>query len=281
MTMNSPYKTIAFQGGRYAYSHLAAQEAFPLLQAIPCLSFYDVFDKAEQDSSCVALVPVENSIAGRITEVHHLLAHKNLHIIREHYHHIKHCLLIHPDSRIDTITTVKSHAQALYQCRTFLHKMKWKQIAVDDTARAAGALIEKDQAAIASEYAATLYRLKVVQTNIADNDHNITRFLALHRQLAKPDRQFPSMTSIVFYALNRPSVLYHALGVFAKYQINLTRLEGIILPEQHFEQAQFYIDIEGHIDCEPLKTALVELRQYGKKIYVLGCYPADPFRRAS
>ena len=280
--MNEPtYTKVLFQGSKGSYSHLACTEVFPHLKATGCTTFNDVFHAIDSDPSAVALLPVENSIAGRVAEVHQLLVHNNLYIIKEHYQPVEHYLLIHPESSIEEITTVKSHTQALYQCQSFLKKKQWKQIAVSDTALAAqevGERQQRDCAAIASTAAADIYNLTIAEKNIADTNNNITRFIALYKECVLPPIDTPSITSIIFQAQNKPSSLYHALGVFAEQSINLTRLEGIVLPNDHFNQAQFYIDIEGHTQSQTLQNALKKLKNFSENIRILGCYPADTFR---
>ncbi|MBC6444334.1 MAG: prephenate dehydratase [Alphaproteobacteria bacterium GM202ARS2] len=277
---SSAYQTVAFQGSHGAYSHLACLSTFPDLKPLACTYFHDVFTKAEQDSSVVGFLPVENSIAGRVAEIHQLLAHTRLHIIREHYQPIVHCLLACPNSSLSDITTIKSHAQALLQCQTIIVRHHWKQVVVSDTASAAAHLARNPQshvAVIASRLAAELYGLKVLRPSIADTGHNTTRFIAVHQQESVPAPTIPAITSLVCRTKNEPSALYRVLGFFAEHQLNLTRLEGLI-DDHRFQQAQFYLDIEGHRLLPPLKDVLKTLQESCQSLRVLGCYPADSFR---
>ena len=274
------YRTVAFQGIEGAYSHLACKQAFPDLQPMACPYFHDVFTKVEEDSSVIGFLPVENSIAGRVAEIHQLLAHTTLHIIREHYQAIEHCLLVRPDSTLYDITTVKSHAQALLQCQRIILRHRWKQVAHGDTAAAAASLAHNKnthEAAIASRLAANIYGLKVLHHNIADTPHNTTRFIAVHQAPAIPKPTTPAITSIIFCTRNEPSALYRVLGFFASQGINLTRLEGIV-DDHRFQQARFYLDVEGHTGEPPLKDVLQEVQDVCQSLRVLGCYPADVFR---
>ncbi|MBC6496971.1 MAG: prephenate dehydratase [Alphaproteobacteria bacterium GM7ARS4] len=273
---------VAFQGLRGAYSHMACIEAYPQLTHIPCDFFYDVFHMVTQDPHCIGLIPVENSIAGRVSEIHQLLAHSTLHIIAEHYQPISHCLLALPTCSIEDIRTIKSHSQALMQCQDIIHHHRWQQVAVTDTAQAAldvsrGTHIH--DAAIASSLAAKLYNLTILKTHIADTEHNTTRFIAVHAHPPAPHApNTPSMASLVLRIGNTPSSLYTILGYFAQHAINLTRLEGIIADDR-FTQAQFYIDVEGNAYHPPLKHVLAQLQKESLEFRLLGCYPASNFRK--
>ena len=277
--------TVAYQGEEGAYSHSACLQCFPDGNAQGYASFEDVFAAASHQDATYALIPVENSIAGRVAEIHQILAHAQLHAVGEHFHPIHHHLLSQKDTPFDAITHVASHMQALAQCRSFLQKHKLTPIPTADTAVAAREVAQGHQthiAAIASHEAATIHRLTVQKKDIQDTAINVTRFLIL-----SVNQEIPSLseshviTSLVFHTNNEPAALYNALGGLARERINLTRLEGMV-KDQTFHQAAFYLDMETHKDDPAFQKALADMKPYADSIRIIGCYPASPYRgRAS
>jgi len=273
---------VAFQGIKGAYSELAVAEVFGEKTAtIPVVSFEELFEKVENKEADYAMVPVENSAAGRVTEIHFLLAQSNLKIVAEHYQWVQHCLL-GTAKDASQIKLVHSHIQALSQCRKFLLKNHYGAVASADTAAAARKVAELDASngAIASKMAADEYGLEVLAQNIQDNQDNITRFVILARESNIPPLAEKNViTSILFHTKNQPSALYDALGSFAKLSLNLTRLEGLVT-DAKFAQAHFYADIEAHGNAEPMQQALKELKEHTRWIKTLGVYKAHKHRRA-
>ncbi len=264
---------IAFQGIAGAYSDIAARALIPKAERIACLSFEDVFAAIESGTVDAGLIPVENSIAGRVVEIHTLLAHTSLFVTAEHYQPVRHQLLALPGADPKRLTTVYSHAQALSQCRDIIHQRGLKPVPVRDTAAAAQRIAEKgdrQSCAIASALAGDIYGLVIVAPDIADRSDNITRFFLLSRRAGHVDPHIaPVMTTLVFKTSNRHGALYRALGHFANAGINLTRLEGLVA-DSTFQQARFHADVEGHPDHDPLRRALAGLA--GQQIRIIGSY---------
>jgi prephenate dehydratase len=275
---------IAFQGEPGAYSDLACRAVFPDYETVPCLAFEDAFAAVKKGRADLAMIPVENSLAGRVADVHHLLPHAGLHIIGEHYQPIVHHLLALPGAKLKDIKRAESHVQALAQCRTWLRKKHIKAVVKSDTAGSAAEIAklgDKSVAAVASQLAGKIYGLKSLAANIADGPRNTTRFLILSKKPRWPAAgKTPCITTLVFQVRNIPAALYKALGGFAANGINMTKLESYLMIDGTFRAAQFRLDVEGHPSDRPLKLAFEELAFFAHKVNILGVYPAHKFRRS-
>ena len=276
--------TIAFQGEPGANSDMACRAAFPYMTTLPCPTFEAAMGAVQAGKAELAIIPVENSIAGRVADLHSLLPHTKLKIVTEHFQRVEHCLVALPGVSLKNIKTAKSHVQALAQCRNFLKKNHITPLIHGDTAGAAREIAEigdKSVGAIASSLAAKIYNLKVLAGNIEDADHNTTRMLVFSREEAKPDwRTVSCMTAFLFRVKSVPAALYKALGGFATNGVNIVKLESY-LSGAHFEQAQFYAEVEGHPEQHSLQLALEELEFFSQKdeFKMLGTFPVNPFRR--
>lgn len=271
---------IAFQGVLGAYSHMACQAHRPDLTPLPCASFSEMIAAVQDGGADCAMVPVENSTAGRVADIHHLLPESGLFIISEHYQPVAHKLLGIKGAQLSDITEVHSHEQGLAQCRLTLHKMGIKPVIHSDTAGAAkdiAARGERHVGAIASALAGEIYGLDTVQDSITDKLTNTTRFLVMSREHTMPKEiTAPAMTTIIFEVRSVPAVLYKALGGFATNGINLTKLESYML-DGSMNAARFYVDCEGHPETASMKLALEELQFYCTDggIRILGTYPTN------
>jgi len=274
---------ISFQGEPGANSHIAAHEAYPDLEPMPCASFEDAFAAVGEGQARYAMIPVENSVAGRVADVHHLIPDSGLYIVGERFVPIRHQLLGLKTATLEGLTHVRSHPQALGQCRKQLREMKVTAVKTADTAGAAREISELGDprmGALASSLAAEIYGLKVLKADIADAAHNTTRFLVFSREERRaPAHNGPCMTSFVFRVRNVPAALYKALGGFATNGVNMTKLESYI-EGGAFSAAMFFCEVEGHPEEHGLRLALEELAFFSTSLKVLGVYPADPFRRA-
>jgi prephenate dehydratase len=273
---------ISFQGEPGANSHIAAREAFPELEALPCASFEDAFAAVSEGQARYAMIPVENSVAGRVADVHHIIPESGLYIIGERFVPIRHQLLGLKQATLEGLTHVRSHPQALGQCRKELRALGVTAVKTADTAGAAREIAELGDAkvgALASALAGEIYGLKVLKADIADAAHNTTRFLVFSRdeQNAAPGSG-PCMTSFVFRVRNVPAALYKAMGGFATNSVNMTKLESYI-EGGAFAAAMFFAEVEGHPSDQTVRLALEELAFFSTSLKVLGVYPADPFRR--
>jgi prephenate dehydratase len=277
-----PNNIIAFQGEPGANSDMACRAAFPYMTTLPCPTFETAMAAVQSGKAELAIIPVENSIAGRVADLHSLLPHTKLKIVAEHFQRVEHCLVALPGASLRTIRTVKSHVQALAQCRNFLKKHRFQPLVHADTAGAAREIADlgdKSVAAIASSLAARIYDLKVLGRNIEDADHNTTRMLVFSREEARPDwRTVPCMTAFLFRVKSRPAALYKALGGFATNGVNIVKLESY-LSGARFEQAQFYAEVEGHPEQRSVHLALEELVFFSEEFKPLGSFPVHPFRR--
>lgn len=271
---------IAFQGVLGAYSHMACQAHRQDLTPLPCASFSEMIAAVQDGGADCAMVPVENSTAGRVADIHHLLPESGLFIISEHYQPVAHKLLGIKGAQLSDITEVHSHEQGLAQCRLTLHKMGIKPVIHSDTAGAAkdiAARGERHVGAIASALAGEIYGLDTVQDSITDKLTNTTRFLVMSREHTVPKEiTAPAMTTIIFEVRSVPAVLYKALGGFATNGINLTKLESYML-DGSMNAARFYVDCEGHPETASMKLALEELQFYCTDggIRILGTYPTN------
>ena len=272
---------IAFQGYPGAYSHLACRDAYPDLEALPCKSFEDAFDAVESGRAHLAMIPIENSVAGRVADIHTLMPDSGLFIVAEHFQRVNHCLLTVPGAAVGDLKSVHSHIQALSQCRNLIRDLGLRAEIEADTAGSAkdiAARADKAHAAIASDLAGETYGLDVLRRDIEDADHNTTRFVVLSRTARRPaPDDGPAMTSFVFQVRNVPSALYKAMGGFATNNVNMTKLESYQVGGS-FNATQFYADVEGHADDKNVSLALEEIHFFTSKLKVLGVYPAHAFR---
>jgi prephenate dehydratase len=274
---------IAFQGFPGAYSHMACQAVKPDMKAVASASFEDMLSQVQEGLAALAMVPVENSTAGRVADIHHLLPESGLHIIGEHFQRVNHHLLAPRGSQMDKLKTVHSHAQGLAQCRQHIRNLGLTPIMHADTAGAAkdvAALSDPTVAAVASRLAAEIYDLDIIIDSLEDDKRNTTRFLIMAADPIIPKITKTAMiTTLVFQLRSVPAALYKALGGFATNGINLTKLESYLRPGVS-ERAQFYMDVEGHIDEPAMLQAMEELQFYCVKdeVRVLGTYAASPYR---
>jgi prephenate dehydratase len=272
---------IAYQGEPGANSHIVCKENYPDFEAIPCASFEDVFAAVDSGEAELAMIPIDNSIAGRVADIHHFLPTSDLHIIAEHFLRISFCLMGVPGTSLETIKTVHSHVHALGQCRKIISAHGWTPIISGDTAGAAREIAEAGdatQAAIAPPLAAEIYGLDVLARDVEDEEHNTTRFVVLSPEpIQAPAGSGPVVTSFVFNVRNLPAALYKALGGFATNGINMTKLESYMVGGE-FTATQFLAEVDGHPDDIGLARALEELRFFTTDVKIMGVYPADPFR---
>lgn len=275
-------KIIAYQGVKGAYSHLSCSNVFPESQYIACESFKQAMYLSEKGEADFAMIPVENSTAGRVEEIYRLIPKMQLHITEEHFEPIKHCLIGLKDSKLSDLKYVSSHPQALAQCQANITKLNLEAIAKFDTAGAAQELKKmKDKAhgAIASSLAAELYDLNILDDNFGDHHGNTTRFLILSKENTIPtfNEEEKYITSLVFEVRDIPSSLYKALGGFATNGVNLIKLESYSVPGS-MKATQFHIDIDAHISEKKFQLALEELKFFAKDVKQLGVYKRDPYR---
>ncbi|WP_421693976.1 prephenate dehydratase [Aestuariivirga sp.] len=272
---------IAYQGEPGANSHIACIEAYPTYEPMPCGTFEDAFQAVADGEAALAMIPIDNSVAGRVADIHHLLPRSNLYIIGEHFLPVHHQLMIVPGADPAKIRTVHSHVHALGQCRKVIRELGLKPVVAADTAGAARELSEgrdPSRAAIASRLAAGIYGLDVIREDVEDESHNTTRFVVLSAtpQDAEPE-DIPVITTFVFRVRNVPAALYKAMGGFATNGVNMTKLESYQI-EGQFSATQFYADIEGHPSERNVRLAMEELEFFTSYLRVLGIYRASPHR---
>jgi prephenate dehydratase len=272
---------IVYQGEPGANSHLACREAFPDMEAVACPTFEDALQAVKSGEARLAMIPIENSVAGRVADIHHLLPAADLYIVGEHFLRVRHQLMAAPGASLKTIKRVLSHTQALGQCRRKLIELGLKPVPEADTAGSARMVSEaKDAslAAIASSLAAEIYGLEILVPDVEDEMHNTTRFVVLSAEAddAEPG-DGPVVTTFIFRVRNVPAALYKALGGFATNGVNMTKLESYQL-EGTFNATMFYADIEGHPADRMVRLALEELSFFSSEKKVLGTYPASPYR---
>ncbi len=273
-------KRIAFQGEPGAYANLAAQQTVPHAMAIPQPTFETAIDVVRAGDCDLCVIPVENSLIGRIADIHHLLPESGLHIVGEHFLPIRHQLLGLYDATLDGVTDVYSQLPALAQCRNIIKDRKLKEHHWYDTAGSAkhvAALKDPKSAAIASVLAGEIYGLKVLAADVEDEHHNATRFLIMSKRDERTKIAGKVVTSFIFRVKNAPASLYKAIGCFATANINITKLESYQLGGS-FNATQFYADIQGHADEPRVAQAFEELRFHTAQLDILGVYPAHPFR---
>ena len=274
---------IAFQGELGAYSHIAAKELFNDSEIKACATFEETFKLAYDDASYKIIIPIENSLAGRVADIHYRLPKYKLQIYAEHFQKVEHNLLVLPSSKLTDIEFVRSHAQAIGQCQKMITKNNFKTIVSADTAGSAKDLAnnkESNIAAIASKLSAEIYNLKILEKNVEDEKGNVTRFLIMGKNVHQPnyvkDKKF--ITSCIFRLKSIPSALYKCLGGFATNQINMTKLESFSV-KNTFDQANFYLDFEGHLEEKRVKIAMEELGFHTQSLDVLGVYEASNYRK--
>jgi prephenate dehydratase len=272
----------SFQGVKGAYSELAGKNLYPGSRSIPCKTFEEMFEAVKNNEAQIALVPIENSKAGRVADTQRLIPDSKLKIIGEYFLEVNHCLLALPGTKIDQIKRIHSHEQAIAQCRGNIINLNKDMVVEADTAGAAKMISEmniKEEAAIASNLAAQTYNLDILENNFQDASTNVTRFLIMSSELLMPlSEENNLMTTLVFELKSIPAALYKSLGGLASNGVNMTKLESYINP-QGFDVAQFYADIEGHPENINVKQALEEMKFFCKRIDILGVYKMSDFRK--
>ena len=273
---------IAIQAELGAYSHIAAKEVFKDLDVKTCLTFEEAFKTAFENENYKIIIPLENSLAGRGADIHYLLPKYKLQIRAEHYQKVEHNLLCRQEADLKDIKYVRSHAQAIGQCQKMINELKFKTIISPDTAGSAkdlSASKDKSIAAIASQLSAEIYNLKILKKNIEDESGNVTRCLIMGKNTQQPefnkDKVF--ITTCIFRLKSEPSALYKCLGGFATNQINLTKLESFSV-KNTFDQTNFYMDFEGHLDEKNVQNAMEELGFHTESLDILGVYEASNYR---
>ena len=273
---------IAFQGELGANSHLAITEAYPDAEPLPCPTFEDALSAISSGEAALGMIPIENSVAGRVADIHHLLPTSGLHIVAEWFLPIRHQLMAVKGVTLKDIKTVESHVQALGQCRRTIRKLGLKPVVAVDTAGSArdvAARGDRTCAAIAPRLAAEIYGLDILAEDIEDETHNTTRFVVLAREEKwAPQGAGPLVTTFVFNVRNVPAALYKAMGGFATNGVNMTKLESYMV-DGNFFATQFYADVDGHPNDRGLAFAIEELKFFSKEFRIVGVYPAHPFRQ--
>jgi prephenate dehydratase len=281
MAKNNSENLVSFQGDLGAYSNLAAKQLFPDMNVLPCRTFEDALAAVDEGDVKYAAIPIENSVAGRVADIHYLIPHSNLHIIGEHFLRINHHLLALPGATLDDIKVVRSHEQALGQVRRTMDALGIKREVFADTAAAAkhvSELGDPSVGAVASSLAGEIYGLNTLKRDIEDASHNTTRFVVFSREELKDLAQNqPNMTSFIFQVRNTPAALYKVMGGFATNGVNMTKLESYQL-DGAISATQFYADIEGHQDDVAVKHAFEELAFYTSEYRILGSYPQSQYR---
>ena len=274
---------IAYQGEPGANSHIVARQAYPDAVHVPCASFEDAFAAVQGGDCDLGMIPIDNTIAGRVADIHHFLPDSGLYIVGERFLRIQFSLMALPGVRPEEIRSVHSHVHALGQCRGVIRELGARAVVSGDTAGAAREVAEsgdRSMAALAPPLAAEVYGLEVLRDEVEDFDHNTTRFVILSREYVRaPAGNGPVVTSFIFNVRNLPAALYKALGGFATNGVNMTKLESYMVGGK-FIATQFLAEVDGHPDDIGLKRALEELEFFTTEVKVLGVYPADPARRS-
>lgn len=281
-TMNTSKKIIAYQGEPGAYSHLSCVHAHPEMEAVACETFSDAMFMVERGEAALAMIPLENSTAGRVEEIYRLIPQTRLHIVGEHYEPVNHCLLGLPGVTVEELKTVSSHPQALAQCDGHLRELGLKPVAALDTAGSANALLtrgNRSHGAIASSLAAELYGLDILRENFQDKSGNTTHFIKLARDSHMPERtpETRFITTLLFTVRNIPAALYKALGGFSTNGVNMVKLESYMASDT-MTVSSFHLDVEGHPHDRNMQHALQELEFFTSEMRNMGTYPAHPFR---
>jgi prephenate dehydratase len=274
---------IAFQGEPGANSHIACKQAYPHYEPLACATFEDAFAAVRSGRAVLAMIPIDNSVAGRVADIHHLMPASQLHIVAEWFLPVQHQLVAPRDATLRTIKTVESHVHALGQCRKLIRKLGVRPVVAADTAGAAREIAEAgddSRAALATKLAAKIYGLRILKKDVADAKHNTTRFIVLAREPKWASRKEKRViTTFVFEVRNIPAALYKALGGFATNGVNMTKLESYMV-NGSFAATQFYVDVQGHPKQRALELALEELEfvSQPKSLRILGVYPGHRFR---
>ena len=275
-------ENFSFQGINGAYSELAGRNIFPEADSLACSTFEEMFQTVREGKANVAIVPIENSQAGRVADTQRLIPDSELKIVREYFLEIKHNLLVVPGTKMSDIKRIYSHEQGIAQCRNKIIELNKEMIIVADTAGAAKKIAElnsKEEAAVASKLASRIYKLEILESNFQDVSTNVTRFLVMASKLNPLDPNDDNLiTTLVFTVRSIPASLYKCLGGFASNGVNITKLESYVHP-QGFDVAQFYIDFEGHPEQTSVKLALEEMKFFCKHMNILGVYKKSEFRK--
>ncbi len=283
-TPSNSKNVIAFQGIPGAHSDLACRNLHPYMDTLPCRSFEDVFRAVEEGKAELGLIPIENTHAGRVAEIHNLLPNSNLFIIGEYFHQVAHHLMGPKGATLDDVKEVHSHPQALMQCREHLKELNVETVPFSDTAAAAkqvGEWGDSSKAALASDLTAELYDLELLKENMQDSDNNRTLFVTIAPEPLDPEINGEMiLTSLIFTTRNIPAGLYKALGGFATNSVNLIKLESY-MSDPDAGVAQFFVSFEGHPEEKRVQLAMEELGFFSQKVKVLGVYPADKTRYAA
>ena len=273
---------IVYQGSPGAYSHLAAELIFPNYEYVPSKTFEECFKLCYENDNYKTIIPVENSIAGRVADIQYLINKYKLQIYAEHFQEIRHNLMALENVKFEDIKSVRSHSQAISQCQKIINQNKLEPIIAADTAGSARYIKEnnlKNEAAIASELAARIYNLKILKKNIEDNKGNVTRFLIMGKKASHPEfKDINYITSCIFKVKNKPAALYKCLGGFATNNVNLSKLESFS-DQNSFEQYLFICEMYGHIEDTKIQKSLEELAFHTVSLDILGVYEASPFRK--
>jgi prephenate dehydratase len=274
-------RIISYQGERGANSHIACEEVHPDWEPLPCATFEDALAAVSDGPASLAMIPIENSVAGRVADIHHLLPRSGLHIVGEHFLPIRFQLCAPKGATLATVKDVYSHVHALGQCRKIIRKLGLRAHVAGDTAGSAREIAEWDdrsKASLATGLAADIYGLDILMHDVEDEKHNTTRFIILSKEAKRaPARNGPTVTSFIFRVRNLPAALYKALGGFATNGVNMTKLESYMVEGQFFA-TMFYAEVDGHPEEVKLRRALEELEFFSREFRVLGVFPAHPFR---
>ena len=275
-------ENFSFQGINGAYSELAGKNIFPEADSLACATFEEMFQTVREGKANVAIVPIENSQAGRVADTQRLIPDSDLKIVKEYFLEVKHNLLVVPGTKMSDIKRIYSHEQGIAQCRNKIIELNKEMIIVADTAGAAKKIAElnsKEEAAVASKLASRIYKLEILESNFQDVSTNVTRFLVMASKLNPLDPNDDNLiTTLVFTVRSIPASLYKCLGGFASNGVNITKLESYVHP-QGFDVAQFYIDFEGHPEQTSVKLALEEMKFFCKHMNILGVYKKSEFRK--
>ena len=275
-------ENFSFQGINGAYSELAGKNIFPEADSLACATFEEMFQTVREGKANVAIVPIENSQAGRVADTQRLIPDSDLKIVKEYFLEVKHNLLVVPGTKMSDIKRIYSHEQGIAQCRKKIIELNKEMIIVADTAGAAKKITElnsKEDAAVASELSSRIYNLEILESNFQDSSTNVTRFLVMASKMNPPDPNDDNLiTTLVFTVRSIPASLYKCLGGFASNGVNITKLESYVHP-QGFDVAQFYIDFEGHPEQTSVKLALEEMKFFCKHMNILGVYKKSEFRK--
>ena len=274
--------SFSFQGVNGAYSEQAGKELYPEADSLPCSTFEEMFEQVRIGKADAAMVPIENSLAGRVADTQRLIPESNLKITAEYFLEVNHNLMGIKGSKISNIKRIHSHEQGIAQCRNKIIRLNKEMIIEADTAGSAKMISDLknlEDAAIASELAAKIYNLDILEKNFQDSQNNVTRFLVMQKNLMAFDINAKHIiTTLVFNVRSIPAALYKCLGGFASNGVNITKLESYIHP-QGFDVAQFYIDFEGHPENPSVILALEEMKFFCKHLKILGVYEKSTFRK--